>query len=60
MAKKKITYSDNIKELESILSQMNNGDVSIDQLQEKVKRAKELLQWCKDKLRATEEELSKE
>lgn len=59
MAKKKITYNDSITELETIISDMNSGNVPIDQLQEKVKRAKELLQWCKDKLRATEEELNK-
>ena len=57
MAQKKITYQQSIEELEMIISQMNTGDIPIDELDTKVKRAKELLEWCKEKLRSTEESI---
>jgi exodeoxyribonuclease VII small subunit len=57
MAQKKITYQQSIEELEMIISQMNTGDIPIDELDSKVKRAKELLEWCKEKLRSTQESI---
>ena len=59
MAQKKITYQQSIEELEMIISQMNTGDIPIDELETKVIRAKEILDWCKNKLRSTQESIEK-
>ena len=54
MAKKTLTYQIAIDELEDILSKMENNELEIDQLSSEVKRASELISFCKDKLKATE------
>lgn len=41
-------------ELEELLSSLQQPSVAIDSLTEKVARAKELLEWSKQKLRSTE------
>ncbi|MBP6872236.1 MAG: exodeoxyribonuclease VII small subunit [Bacteroidales bacterium] len=56
---KKITYSEAIKELELIVGEIEEGEITIDTLSEKVKRASELIRICKEKLTATEEDVSK-
>lgn len=56
---KKITYTEAIKELELIVNEIEEGEISIDTLSEKVKRASELIKICKAKLTATEEDVSK-
>lgn len=60
MAKEKLTYTKSLVELEKIMHDLQEGTVSIDDLHLKVKRAKELLTWCREKLRATESDISKE
>lgn len=58
MAKKEnITYSTAIDEIESILSAIENEDIDVDELSEKIKRASELLKFCKTKLRTTEKDI---
>lgn len=57
MAAKKFSYDDSLKELEVILEELNQGKIGIDKLQDKVKRAKELLEKCRSKLRTTEQEI---
>lgn len=54
----KLTYPKAKKELESILSDLESGELAIDQLAKKVKRAKELIHWCQEKLRDIEADLS--
>lgn len=56
--KNKTTYSAAIHELEAIVSEIENADIGVDELSEKVKRASELIKICKDKLYKTEEEVS--
>lgn len=56
---KKITYSEAMKELELIVGEIEEGEITIDTLSEKVKRASELIRICKEKLTATEEDVSK-
>lgn len=56
---KKITYTEAIKELELIVNEIEEGEISIDTLSEKVKRASELIKICKDKLTSTEEDVNK-
>jgi len=54
----KISYTDAIKELEAIVAEIENEDISVDDLAEKVKRASLLIKVCKDKLTKTEDEVS--
>ena len=58
MAKSKLTYEMALAELEDIRSALESNDIPIDQLPEKVKKAHEILKFCKEKLRATEDELN--
>ncbi len=59
MAKAKFSYDKSYKELQSILSDIENGEISIDDLDTKVKKARELIKLCQEKLRATEKEIEK-
>ncbi|HXH20141.1 MAG TPA: exodeoxyribonuclease VII small subunit [Chitinophagales bacterium] len=54
----KLTYTDAIMELESIVSEIENEDITVDELAEKVKRASLLIKICKDKLTQTEHEVN--
>ncbi len=56
---KKISYTEAIRELEAIVSEIEQGEITIDILSEKVKRASELIKICKEKLTSTEEDVSK-
>lgn len=56
---KMINYTEAISELEMIVSEIEQGEITIDILSEKVKRASELIKICKAKLTATEEDVSK-
>jgi exodeoxyribonuclease VII small subunit len=55
---KKQKYTDAIKELENIIAEIENEEISVDILGEKVKRASELIKFCRDKLYKTEEEIN--
>jgi len=59
MPKKNITYSQAMNELETILAQIENDELEMDDLIEKVKRSSELLQVCKNKLTQTDAEIQK-
>ncbi len=54
---KKITFEKAYRELQDILAQLQEETISIDDLSKKTKRAAELIEFCQDKLRKTEEEL---
>lgn len=56
---KKYTYTDAFDELQTIVAEIERGEISIDELSEKVKRAALLTNICKAKLTATEEEVNK-
>ena len=58
MSKQKISYSEAINEIEEILNQIENGELDVDQLTEKVKRVTFLINICKTKLKSTEEEIN--
>ena len=47
-------YTEAFEELQVIVSEIEGGDISVDQLSDKVKRAALLIKICKDKLTATE------
>jgi Exonuclease VII small subunit. len=51
------SYETALEELQKIVADLQEENVSIDDLSEKVKRAAALIQFCKSKLRSTEEEI---
>ncbi|MFO7256922.1 MAG: exodeoxyribonuclease VII small subunit [Bacteroidota bacterium] len=51
-------YTEAFEELQQIVSQIEEGEITIDELSEKVKRAAALIRICKAKLTATEEDVS--
>lgn len=55
----KTNYTEAFEELQTIVSEIENGEISLDILSEKVKRAAVLLRICKDKLTSTEEDVNK-
>ena len=55
---KKVSYSDAKEQLDQIINELENDQITIDDLTEKVKKAKQLIELCKQKLRKTQEELS--
>lgn len=52
-------YSEAFEELQLIVSEMESGEISVDELSAKVKRATELIRICKRKLTTTEENVNK-
>lgn len=52
-------YEEAIKNLESIVSMMESGKLDLDQFEEKLKEAQQLIKLCRDKLTKTDEEISK-
>ena len=59
MSKNKLTYTVAITELESIVQDIESGEIDVDVLTAKVKRASELIKFCKDSLRNTQKEVEK-
>ena len=49
-----LSYTDAFEELQSIVAEMEEGEISVDLLSEKVKRAAFLIDICKKKLADTE------
>lgn len=47
-------YSAAYEELQNIINEMEQGNIGIDELSVKVKRAAELINYCKKKLKNTE------
>ena len=56
---KQMAYSQALIELEKIVGEIESGEIDVDDLSEKVKRATSLIALCKDRLRNTEEEVKK-
>lgn len=50
-----INYTDAYKELQEIVTDMENSEITVDELDIKIKRAAELIKICKDKLYKTEQ-----
>ena len=59
MAQKKISYKEAISEIEEILQKIENQELDVDELSDKVKRVYYLIKICKDKLHSTEKEVEK-
>jgi exodeoxyribonuclease VII small subunit len=59
MSKEEISYDKAFEELQQIVRDMEEGEIGVDELSVKVKRASELIKICKAKLSSTEEDVSK-
>ena len=59
MAKKEITYTEAMNEIEQILDRFRREEKTVDSLTQEVKRATELSALCKERRLRTEEELKK-
>ena len=55
----KMTYTDAYEELQQIVSDIEDGEITVDVLSAKVKRASELIKVCKEMLTSTEEDVKK-
>jgi len=56
---KELKYDDAFEELQQIVTDLEDGEISVDELSSKIKRASELIQLCKKKLTTTEEDVTK-
>ncbi len=56
---KEISYTQAFEELQQIITEIESGEIEVDRLSEKVKRADELIRICRRKLRQTEEDVEK-
>ena len=59
MSKTEISYQDAVREIEEIISKIESGELNVDQLTDKVKRASLLLEICRKKLKTVDEEISR-
>lgn len=53
-----IKYTEAFDELQQIVRDMEDGEITVDELSIKVKRAAELIKICKNKLTTTEENVN--
>ena len=59
MAKNEESYNEAIKRLRAIVAEIEQGDLDVDLLADRVKEATRLIQLCKDKLYKVDEEVKK-
>jgi exodeoxyribonuclease VII small subunit len=52
------SYTDAFAELQTIVNEIEHGEISVDELSAKVKRAAHLISVCKSKLSSTEEDVN--
>ena len=57
MAKTEFSFNASMAEIKEILKDIEDGELDIDKLAAKVKRASELIKLCQQKLRETEKEI---
>lgn len=57
MSSKKETYNEAIEQLRKIVAEIENSDLDVDILSEKVKEATRLIKLCKEKLYKADEEV---
>jgi exodeoxyribonuclease VII small subunit len=54
-----LKYEAAFAELQTIVRRMENDELDIDQISEQLKRAQQLIKFCKNKLTQTEEDIKK-
>jgi exodeoxyribonuclease VII small subunit len=55
----KKTYTEAYAELQTLVRLLENAEISVDELSEKIKLATELIKICEEKLTDTEKDVSK-
>ena len=56
---KQVKYEEVMRQLEEIVAKIENNELDIDELTTQLKKAKELISLCKEKLVKTDEELKR-
>ncbi len=56
---KELKYEQAYQELQTIVRRMENDELDIDQLTNQLRRAQQLIKFCRDKLTKTDEEIKK-
>lgn len=56
---KEVKYEAAVRQLEDIVSKLENNELDIDELSTELKKAQQLVKLCKDKLTKTDEEINK-
>ena len=59
MAKKTESYQEAVGKLRQIVNEIENGELDVDLLSEKVREATRLIKLCKEKLYKVDEEVKK-
>jgi exodeoxyribonuclease VII small subunit len=59
MSKNKLTYTSAITQLEEIVKEIESGEIDVDVLTERARKASELIKFCKNRLRSTQKEVEK-
>lgn len=59
MAKQEESYNEAVEKLRRIVADIENGELDVDVLSEKVKEATRLIKLCKEKLLKVDEEVKK-
>ncbi len=57
MAEKKLSYDEAITQIEATMVKFRSGEMSVDELSAEVKKATELISYCKERLHKAESEL---
>ncbi|MEQ8925119.1 MULTISPECIES: exodeoxyribonuclease VII small subunit [Fulvivirga] len=57
--KKIKTYTEALTKLEKTVAEIESGELTVDELTDKVKEATELVNICRKKLRSVEEDINK-
>lgn len=55
---KELKYTEAFDELQQIVADLEDGEISVDELSLRIKRASELIKICKTKLVSTEEDVN--
>lgn len=56
---KKLSYGEAIAEIEEIIKKIEREELDVDELSDQVKRVSYLINYCREKLRNTENEVNK-
>lgn len=59
METKELSFNDAVAEIETILAEIEEGNLDVDKLAENVKRASLLIALCQKKLKTAESEIEK-
>lgn len=59
MVRKDLKYEEAMATLEQVVARMENNELDLDTMSEELKKAKQLIKLCKDKLTKTDQEIRK-